>query len=299
MKVSQDVSSSIEHLSEQDCQPSVPVIAPRAPPPHLLLQPYPITWDEERPNLKRGCAIIFSIENYQNPKFDRAGADRDLALLRATFSHLGYEVLVYYDHQCTARGITTILRDKVKQFGSRGSNQHDSFVCCISAHGNFDSMTQEEFIVPYDYDASTENPKVLLRDLRKQLAGTTCPALATKPKLFFVQACRGNEIPPAVIAPIQSDSIAVHEDSDFFFSYSTRMNDSSCRDTMKGSWYCQELAHVLMSDASRYYDVCTLVSEVHRRVTDNYAYHSFRQCPEMTHTLRKRFFFYKPPTYPM
>ena len=47
-------------------------------------------------------------------------------------------------------------------------------------------------------------------DLRKQLAGTTCPALATKPKLFFVQACRGNEIPPAVIAPIQSDSIAAH-----------------------------------------------------------------------------------------
>ena len=287
IKVSQDVSSSIERLPEQECQPSVA----RQVPPDLLLAPYPILWDERCPNLKRGCAIIFSIKYYQNPQLNRAGADLDLALFQDTFSHLGYEVLVYKNNQCTASGITTVLRDIVRQFGSH----HDSFVCCVSAHGNYDSITQEEFIVPYDYNTTTENPKVLIRDLRNQLAGTTCPALATKPKMFFIQACRGNNIPPAVIAPIQSDSIAVHEDSDFFFSYSTRMNDSSCRDTVKGSWYCQELAHVLKSDTSRYYDVSTLVSEVHRRVTDNYAYHSFRQCPELTHTLRKRFFFYKQP----
>ena len=200
---------------------------------------------------------------------------------------------------CTVRGINTILREKVAQLGSLGHSHHDSFICCISAHGNLDSISQEEYIVPYNYDVNTEMPKIFLRDLRKLIGARSCPELANKPKLFFIQACRGNSIPPAIQVSLGTDSVGLHDDSDFLFSYSTRVDDASCRDTEKGSWYCQELAHVLTSDAVRYYDVCTLISEVHRRVTGNYTYSHFRQCPELTHTLRKRFFFLAQPPHIM
>ena len=275
---------------EQQPRRGVPV-----PPPHVLFKPYPVAWDPNVPNSRRGFAVIFSIQHYRDPVLFRKGAEKDLTLFKTTFSHLGYEVLVYRDEQCTGQGIHTILgeiRTRVKKSRDQYQCPHDSFVCCITAHGNLDSNTQEEYIVPYDYDTYLELPKIFLPNLRKQLGANFCPDLAAKPKLFFVQACRGNAIPPAVKLQPQTDSISIHDDSDFFFSYSTRMNDASCRDTAKGSWYCQELSQVFLSDATHYYDVCTLVTEVHQRVLSNHTLKDFRQCPELTHTLRKRFFFH-------
>lgn len=300
MRASKKDVAATSHLQRTvtgEEEPQLVIGAP-APPPEFFFQPYPVSWDTNTSNCKRGCAIIFSIQHYQDLALFRRGAEQDLALFQTTFSHLGYEVLVYRDEQCTGQGIYTILGEigaRVEHFRNQYQCPHDSFVCCITAHGNIDSNTQEEYIVPYDYDSDLEMPKIFLPDLCKQLGANSCPELAGKPKLFFVQACRGNAIPPAVKLQPQTDSISIHDDCDFFFSYSTRMNDASCRDTAKGSWYCQELSQVFLSDSTHYYDVCTLVTEVHQRVLRNHSYRNFRQCPELSHTLRKRFFFHNMP----
>ena len=138
------------------------------------------------------------------------------------------------------------------------------------------------------------------------MSGWVVRRLATKPKLFFVQACRGKELPRVVRATVVKDkgktaldaieSEEIHQDSDMLFSFSTRFSNKSARHTVDGSWYVQELSmELLQSDAAKRKDICTLMTELHRRVVANHKEHlvgtPFRQCPELTHTLRLAFYF--------
>ena len=58
--------------------------------------------------------------------------------------------------------------------------EHDSFVCCILSHGTKDSIIGS-------------NSKEVLRDYIEQQAGKN-KTLSDKPKIFFLQACRGKEL---------------------------------------------------------------------------------------------------------
>ena len=254
----------------------------------------------------RGYALIFSIAKFQEHSLARAGASADTKNLQKTFQHLGYEVLVYENEQCTARGVEQCFSDIKQKYCAKSAalNPHDSFVCCFSSHGVLDKDTGEEYIVPFDYNSTDAEPRIKLPGLCSMINAKNCPALATKPKLFFVQACRGKEL-PRVVKPRDKGKTAldaieneeIHQDSDMLFSFSTRFSNKSARHTVDGSWYVQELSKLLQSDAAKHKDICTLMTELHRRVVANHkeTLHGapFRQCPELTHTLRLAFYFYR------
>ena len=265
---------------------------------------YPVVSILDNPPRSRGFALIFSITRFADPSIKpRVGGNIDADNLEKTFTQLGYDVLVYRDDQCTAMGIEVIFENIKRMYcmASKYPPQHDSFICCISSHGV--KETGEEFIVPYDYNVADVQPRVHLAKLSHMINAHNCPVLAAKPKLFFIQACRGVELPGMVRANVADsntetdDTEEIHEDSDFLFSYSTRVSNKSVRDKLAGSWYIQELCQLLQSDAAKRKDICTLITEVHRRVVANHKDHFqgtwFRQCPEVTHTLRLLFYFYK------
>ena len=276
-------------------------------PPEMTVEfaHYPVLGTPDNPPRSRGFALVFSIMKFADPSIKpRAGGEIDADKLEKTFTQLGYDVSVYQDEQCTAMGIEVIFENIKRMYRTADKNppHHDSFICCFSSHGIREGG--EEFIVPYDYNVADVHPRVRLPKLSRMINARNCPALATKPKLFFIQACRGMELPGMVKAfsdagsSTEIDAIEeIHEDSDFLFSYSTRLSNKSVRDKLAGSWYIQELCQLLQSDAAKRKDICTLITEVHRRVVANHKDHFqgtwFRQCPEVTHTLRLLFYFYK------
>jgi caspase 7 len=76
-------------------------------------------------------------------------------------------------------------------------------------------------------------------------------SLIGKPKLFFVQACRGenvsreHEIPNHLEPDSRNRSITIPEFSDNLVMYSTDEDNISVREHQKGSWFIQELCNQL------------------------------------------------------
>ena len=173
----------------------------------------------------------------------------------------------------------------------------DSFVCCIMSHGNCDDKGK-------GYISCSDGEKFYLEDeAYEKLSSPKCAALFGKPKMFFVQACRGEDAEvvgtnrpwaPTDVAP----SLVTH--SDFLFCYATSPNMVAFRkppqDPPLGSIYFIKLCMAL----EKYYctmDIVTIVSHVQNalQATDEFKLthngESTRQCPQMVTTLRGPFFF--------
>ncbi len=108
---------------------------------------------------------------------ERRGSDVDVKNLHDLWTNLGFIVEKHEDlkaHQiCTV--VDNIARKIEKNQGS------SCFVCCIMTHGAMGKI--------YGKDCNFVNIKHIT-DVFKE---AECPALAGKPKLFFIQACRGRQ----------------------------------------------------------------------------------------------------------
>lgn len=160
------------------------------------------------------------------------------------FSWLGYATDVHRD--CTSVQMRTLLQ----KLGRRDHSQMDSVVCCILSHGKEGSVL------------GVDGVPVQLADLREPLNGYKCISLANKPKLFFIQACQGNDSQRTVWLESDGhadrflccDAVAVKSipaDADFLFAMSTVPSFVSFRDKRNGSWFMQSLCQNLVQMVPR------------------------------------------------
>ncbi|XP_056425164.1 caspase-7-like isoform X2 [Hyla sarda] len=104
----------------------------------------------------------------------RKGVKYDTKRLHKVLSKLGFEVSLHTD--VSSSDIRKIYQEESRK------PQGDCFISIISSHG-------EEGII-YDFYGEP----VLLRDLYNLFSPHNSPALSGIPKLFFIQACRGNKL---------------------------------------------------------------------------------------------------------
>ncbi|KAJ8262203.1 hypothetical protein GJAV_G00163700 [Gymnothorax javanicus] len=175
------------------------------------------------------CVVINNKNFHKNTGMStREGTDTDAGLVMKTFMALGYDVKVFTD--LTAAKIV----EKLGEVSKQDHSQSASFVCVLLSHG-------EENMV-YGIDGVVEISK-----LTGLFRGDRCASLVRKPKLFFIQACRGTGLDDGVEVDSASEGSPskIPVEADFLYAYSTAPGYYAWRNKENGSWFIQSLCSVL------------------------------------------------------
>ncbi|KAG7279549.1 hypothetical protein CRUP_034650 [Coryphaenoides rupestris] len=175
------------------------------------------------------CVII------NNKNFDRRtgmnqrnGTDMDAGNAMQVFGKLGYKVRVFNDQ--TVEQIVQVLTDVSREDHSGSA----SLICVLLSHGD-----EGVFF--------GTNGSIELKSLTSLFRGDLCRTLVGKPKLFFIQACRGTELDRGIETDSGPDygTTKIPVEADFLYAYSTAPGYYSWRNTSTGSWFMQSLCEMV------------------------------------------------------
>ncbi|XP_077998437.1 caspase-3-like [Glandiceps talaboti] len=121
----------------------------------------------------RGLAFILNNKVFTNGMKRREGSDIDCKNLQHVFKQLGFENHVKND--LTGKDLVTQL----EKFANIDHSRYDCCVISILSHGVNGAVY------------GTDGELIRVEDITARFNGTNCPSLRRKPKLFFLQACRG------------------------------------------------------------------------------------------------------------
>lgn len=238
----------------------------------------------------KGFVLIINNQYFQNGQH-RRGAERDGAMLKELFTELGFEVDLKENK--TAQEMLDILRDF-----SKYDRLHlvDSLIVVLMSHGN------------NDYVEGIDSNKIKTIDLVKLFDRDNCPHMVSKPKMFVINACRGDEEDSYVrlgqtlpcTDKISTDSRPesfnrqLPANSDLVLAYSTFPGYVSYRDEEDGSWFIQSLVDVFREKASEEHvmDMLTLVNSKVAEITEDKL--GLSQTPAPTTTLRYKWYLNQP-----
>ncbi|XP_063332101.1 caspase-3a [Pelmatolapia mariae] len=193
------------------------------------------------------CIII------NNKNFDRStgmnqrnGTDVDAGNAMRVFQNLRYNVKLYNDQ--TVDQMMNVLTAASKEDHSNSA----SFVCILLSHGDED--------VFFGTDGS-----VALKHLTSLFRGDRCKSLAGKPKLFFIQACRGTNLDPGIETDSGTDGVKIPVEADFLYAFSTAPGYYSWRNTLTGSWFIQSVCDMI-SKYGKELEILHIMTRVNHKV---------------------------------
>uniref|UniRef100_A0A8C5CM19 Caspase-3 n=1 Tax=Gadus morhua TaxID=8049 RepID=A0A8C5CM19_GADMO len=229
-----------------------------------------------------GTCVIINNKNFHEStgKNTREGTNVDAEALERTFRSLGYNIRRENDQTV---GAMEELLHTVSQEDHSGSA---SFVCVLLSHGGEGTF--------YGTDVSTE-----LETLTGMFRGDRCKTLVAKPKLFFIQACRGNCLDDGIQTDSSCDesSDRIPVEADFLYAHSTAPGNLSWRNEGKGSWFIQALCEML-KEHSNQLELMKIMTRVNRKValdlassTHDHETNEKDQMPSITTLLTKEFYF--------
>ena len=230
-----------------------------------------------------GLCLIINNHKFYHPTDpdkahnDRGGADIDQFNLTQTFRYLRYKVEVK-ENLTSDEMVQTLI-----QLSQRDHSNYDSFVCCILTHGEKETVHGADSI------------PVNLFDLTGMLK--YAQTLAGKPKMFFIQACRGETEDKGVA--IEKDSggnqpgvgSIIPQEADFFFGYATPLGNAAYRSRRHGSWYISELCKVFTQSAY-HSNLSSMMKKVNFQVSKAFTKDGLKQCSEYVDRLRSEVHFF-------
>uniref|UniRef100_A0A671M9T1 Caspase-8 n=1 Tax=Sinocyclocheilus anshuiensis TaxID=1608454 RepID=A0A671M9T1_9TELE len=230
------------------------------------------------------CLIINNFNFKERSSLsNRTGTDKDKDDLSRVFRRMHFEVEVQDD--LTASD----MKDVIRHFANRDHTLMGAFVCCVLSHGEKGTVL------------GVDGKEVEIRELTVPIA--ECRTLASKPKLFFIQACQGNEGQDGVLTmdapgkateedPYEEDAYnpaarSIPIESDMLIGMATVERYQSYRHTKNGSIYIQELCNQLEKFCPRKEDILSILTKVNREVSLKML-RGHKQMPEPRYTLTKK-----------
>ncbi|XP_076058848.1 death caspase-1 [Oratosquilla oratoria] len=210
---------------------------------------------------RRGYCVIFNHSTFNSilQLGDRSGTDRDRDQMEKLFFELGYEVKVY--NNLTVQKLNNAVRELGQEIDHTDC---DSLVVVFMSHGEQDIL--------YGQDAQFKAEK-----LWSEFTSDKCSSLAGKPKLFFIQACRGDMLDKGVtLVKVPRDEVdggafsyKIPTQADFLICWSTVPGYFSWRNTSNGSWFVQSVVEIFRREHA-HKDVLSMLTSVNRFMIANF-----------------------------
>ncbi|XP_026226343.1 caspase-2 isoform X2 [Anabas testudineus] len=258
----------------------------------------------------RGFGLVISNVTFDPcaaPDLDpRKGGEVDDEVLRKVFTELDYVVTVHRD--LTAQDMRTCIENFCRQPNHRNV---DSCVVCLLSHGVEGAIY------------GTDGQLLQLDWVFEAFDNAHCPLLQNKPKMFFIQACRGDEMDCGVEqidGPVRTSSpsceqrdagregqgdadsrqrgdmgrprIKLPQRSDMICGFASLKGTAAMRNTKRGSWFIQELNRALRLHA-RDTHLADILVQVNGRIKEREGYapgtphHRCKEMSEFTSSLCK------------
>ncbi|EAA03399.1 AGAP012544-PA [Anopheles gambiae str. PEST] len=183
---------------------------------------------------KRGIAVVI------NNNRDRKGSEKDVKALQAVLSHLQFDVRLLSDKT------TVEIRHALKEVSKEDHTNNDCLAIIAMAHGYNDRIKFDDDYLHID-------------ELWTNFVGNKCPSLIGKPKLVFIQSCRGGKLDygasiatadarPGLEEPVD---VKIPMYADLLVMYSSFEHHSSIRCRNEGSWFIQSFCQVLGANIAK------------------------------------------------
>ena len=234
-----------------------------------------------------GIALIINNEVFTDLNHrERVGTQRDVYNLKQTFLFLGYRPVIC--NNLTKAEIEYIFKNLdqfLKDSNNKAKNKvmNDSFVCCILSHGNKSGII------------SSDSQEIPRENIETMVGGSEI--LKSKPKIFFIQACRGDNYGSAPVERVAADDTTSLR-ADFYLCFATVHGDKSYRDRFTGSWFITEVCKLLCERAT-HNELGEFQMKLNESVANNEMYRyqksskTYTQQPSCTHQLQKNIHFFQ------
>lgn len=235
----------------------------------------------------RGLAMVISNVNFQGNRDleDRSGGNVDYEALRRLFVNLDYKVTILHNLKVAD------MQDQLKEFSRLPDHRlQDSCIVSLLSHGVDGAI--------YGVDGKL----LQLQDVFSIFDNASCPNLQNKPKMFFIQACRGEETDRGVDqldgkerseSPGCEQSDAGKEEqlkvrlptrSDMICGYACLKGTAAMRNTKRGSWFVEAMTSVFLEHAKDTH-VADMLVKMNAVIKEREGYApgtEFHRCKEMS-----------------
>ncbi|XP_072252343.1 caspase-3b [Leuresthes tenuis] len=231
-----------------------------------------------------GTCLIINNKNFHRSTgmSDRSGTDVDAASVMKTFNKLGYKTKLAND-QTVDQMEKLMLRASAEDH-----SQSASFVCVLLSHGDEGVIYGTDGLVKFD-------------SLIKCFKGRGCKSLVGKPKLFFIQACRGTALDDGIETDSTGEEMSerIPVEADCLYCYSTAPGYYSWRNMSNGSWFIQSLCEMLQRFSGEL-ELMQILTRVNQKVALHFesscnlpGFSNKKQIPSVVSMLTKDFYFPK------
>uniref|UniRef100_H2YVI9 Uncharacterized protein n=1 Tax=Ciona savignyi TaxID=51511 RepID=H2YVI9_CIOSA len=256
-----------------------------------------------------GLALIVSNSHFlkETGLPTRMGAEADKKNLLAVFNQLNFTTILVENSSAKE------MEEKIREFSRMSEHRkNDSCAVVLLSHGNKTDI--------YGSDGLT----LRLETIIKMFDNVNCPLLQNKPKIFFVQSCRGNNTDLGVDISdgrthmnVEATDSAVAVDlpacdvklrcavdkrlptcSDMIIGYATLLGNTAIRNTAHGSWYIQALVKSIAKHAHDK-ELLEILTLVNHSIKSKEGYSSgsadidqSKEMSEFQSTLCKKLYFY-------
>ncbi|CAD0196683.1 unnamed protein product [Chrysodeixis includens] len=236
-------------------------------------------------NKHRGKALIFNHDEFESclELKPRSGSRKDCASLQAVLQHLGFNVETFHNLYYSD------IMKQMKHTAKQNHSKDDCIAVIVLSHG----------------DSGVVYAKDTFYNLEKMwghLSENNCPTLAGKPKLFFIQACQGEDFDDGITLSRHIETDGWYEphmysnEPNILVALATTPGYISWRRPTIGTPFIQALCKELYSASEL--DILSILTSVCHQVAVDYESDTSepkKQVPCIMSTLTRRLVFTKKP----